>query len=484
MPTYNNCPPSNQEYCYNGGDCLYLSEDPTVYICSCFMPYYGPRCEHEAPRPGAVESRHSKDDSEAVVKRSVDRAITITALVFIVVTFLGLLVLAWYLSKRRQRDYAQWKNIKPTTLPDDRPVQTAEFGIQVSLDDSHEQRKSMSFLGPYAQEKKTDSETQQETSSTPSRAHSPIASSQQDLPTKDDGIEERRDSIDRLEYYATLPNIRQSLKEKSHPSTTSFDSHTKDFNQPDAIDQTCQPVRTSQRRKQRKSNHMDPSFSSSSIDDKAALVDHSIPTSEDTVLSQNVEPDKSDNAPASRQKNTRNMERTKAPTTSDVNLVVDPTDLAIVQTLASCTLDDDEAFPKNRGQNNGRCHTLTHVGRASAVRNVFGHTQCHYVNAQEVWDVLQPPPTAARTLGVNYPNYRHTLEMGHFPRYHDPDYLRDRFNRRTAGTEYWTPHMNQPFSVASQHDALLLELMNRGRDGTAQLPGSEPNATSPHSPRT
>ncbi|KAF5405127.1 hypothetical protein PHET_01488 [Paragonimus heterotremus] len=424
------------------------------------------------------------DDSDAVVKRSVDRAITITALVFIVVTFLGLLVLAWYLSKRRQRDYAQWKNIKPITLPDDRPVQTAEFGIQVSIDDSNEQRESLSFLGPYAQQKKTDSETQQETSSTPARAHSPIASSQQDLPTKADSLEERRDSIDRLEYYATLPNIRQSSKEKSHSPTTSSDTRTKDFNQSGANDQNCQPVQTSQRRKQRKSNNMDPSFSSLGIDDKATLVDHSIPASEDTVLSQNVEPDESDKASALCQKNTRNMESTKAPTTSNVNLVVDPTDLAIVQTLASCTLDDDEVFSKNKGSNNGRCHTLTHVGRSSAVRNVFGHTQCHYVNAQEVWDVLQPPPIAARTLGVNFPNYRHTLEMGHFPRYHDPDYLRDRFNRRTAGAEYWTPHMNQPFSVASQHDALLLELMNRGRGGSAQLPGREPSAPSPHSPRT
>ncbi|KAF6773243.1 hypothetical protein AHF37_07776, partial [Paragonimus kellicotti] len=363
---------------------------------------------------------------------------------------------------------------------DDRPVQTAEFGIQVSLDDSHEQKRSLSFLGPYAQEKKTDSETQQETSSTPSRAHSPITSSQQDLPAKADSIEERRDSIDRLEYYATLPNIKQSSKEKSRPSTTSFDTHTKDFTQPDAVDQTCQPVQTSQRQKQRKSNHRDPGFSSSSIDEKAVLDDHSTLTSEDTVLSQNVEPDKSDRASASCQKITRNKERTKPSAISDVNLVVDPTDLAIVQTLASCTVDDDEVGPKSRGPNNGRCHTLTHVGRASAVRNVFGHTQCHYVNAQEVWDVFQPPPTTARTLDVNFPNYRHTLEMGHFPRYYDSDYLRDRCSRRTAGAEYLTPHMNQPFSVASQHDALLLELMNRGRGGTVQPSSSEPNAPSAH----
>ncbi|KAF8566913.1 hypothetical protein P879_03111 [Paragonimus westermani] len=386
--------------------------------------------------------------------------------------------------RRRQRDYAQWKNIKPATLTDDRPGQTAEFGIQVSLDDSPGRRRSLSFINPYTQEKKNNSETQQETSSTPSRAQSPITSSQQDLPNKADSIEERRDSIDRLEYYAKLPNVKPSSKEKSRSPTTISDIHTKNLNQLDAIDQTCQPVQTSQHRKLRKSNHTDPGFTSSSIDDEVAPVERSIPTSEDTILSQNAEPDKSDTASASCPKNIRNMECTKASTTSDVNLVVDPTDLVIVPKLASCSLDDDEVVPKNRGPTNGRYHTLTHVGRASAVRNVFGHTQCHYVNAQEVWDVLHPPPTVARTLGAEFPNYRHTLEMGHFPRYYDSDYLRDRFNRRTTGTEYWTPHMNQPFSVASQHDALLLELMNRGRGESVQLSGCETNAPSPHLSRT
>ncbi|KAA3679007.1 uncharacterized protein DEA37_0009151 [Paragonimus westermani] len=279
--------------------------------------------------------------------------------------------------------------------------------------------------------------------------------------------------------YAKLSNVRLSSKEKSRSPTTSSDIHTKDFNQPDAIDQTCQPVQMSQQRKLRKSNYTEPGFTSSCMDDEVALVERSIPTSEDTILSQNAEPDKSGTASASCLKDTRNMECTKASTTSDVNPVADPTDLVIVSTLASCSFDD-EFVSKSRGPTNGRYHTLTHVGRASAVRNIFGQTQCHYVNAQEVWDVLHPPPTVARTLGAEFPNYRHTLEMGHFPRYYDSDYLRDRCNRRMTGAEYWTPHMNQPFSVASQHDALLLELMNRGRGEAVQLSGCEPNAASPH----
>ncbi|VDP81041.1 unnamed protein product [Schistosoma mattheei] len=34
-----------------------------------------------------------------MIKRSVDRAMTLTALIFIVVTFLGMLILAWYISR-------------------------------------------------------------------------------------------------------------------------------------------------------------------------------------------------------------------------------------------------------------------------------------------------------------------------------------------------------------------------------------------------
>ncbi|CAI2737085.1 unnamed protein product [Dicrocoelium dendriticum] len=78
------------------------------------MPFYGPQCEHEAPTGSKTDKQlpARSDEMEPEVKRSVDRAMTITALVFILITFLGLVTLAWYLSSRRRKDYKRWCKMK------------------------------------------------------------------------------------------------------------------------------------------------------------------------------------------------------------------------------------------------------------------------------------------------------------------------------------------------------------------------------------
>ncbi|CAH8599765.1 unnamed protein product [Heterobilharzia americana] len=121
MPIFNHCPIQAKDYCQNGGECFYLSGDPSVYMCSCFMPFYGPQCEHKAPNRDKqlevdVQSNDDHDNDGIVIKRSVDRAMTLTALIFIVVTFLAMLILAWYISRRRRKDFARWKRMTELAL--------------------------------------------------------------------------------------------------------------------------------------------------------------------------------------------------------------------------------------------------------------------------------------------------------------------------------------------------------------------------------
>ncbi|CAH8622144.1 unnamed protein product [Schistosoma rodhaini] len=119
MPIFNHCPIQAKDYCQNGGECFYLSGDPSVYMCSCFMPFYGPQCEHKAPGKDKqieveeIQKNINNDENNEgfIIKRSVDRAMTLTALIFIVVTFLGMLILAWYISRRRRKDYARWRKM-------------------------------------------------------------------------------------------------------------------------------------------------------------------------------------------------------------------------------------------------------------------------------------------------------------------------------------------------------------------------------------
>lgn len=33
MPIFNHCPVQAKDYCQNGGECFYLSGDPSVYMC-------------------------------------------------------------------------------------------------------------------------------------------------------------------------------------------------------------------------------------------------------------------------------------------------------------------------------------------------------------------------------------------------------------------------------------------------------------------
>ncbi|KAH8857788.1 ring finger protein [Schistosoma japonicum] len=152
MPIFNHCPIQAKDYCHNGGECFYLSGDPSVYMCSCFMPFYGPQCEHKAPnkdKQNEIEeiqkNINNNDDNESdggiLIKRSVDRAMTLTALIFIVVTFLGMLLLAWYISRRRRKDYARWRKMTELAIKSN-SKEKSDKQTQIRLDFPNEKETS------------------------------------------------------------------------------------------------------------------------------------------------------------------------------------------------------------------------------------------------------------------------------------------------------------------------------------------------------
>ncbi|CAH8553165.1 unnamed protein product [Schistosoma turkestanicum] len=152
MPIFNHCPIQAKDYCQNGGECFYLSGDPSIYMCSCFMPFYGPQCEHKAPsRDKQVEVEEIQknfninndhvDNDGFIIKRSVDRAMTLTALIFIVVTFLGMLILAWYISRRRRKDYARWRRMTELAMKSN-TKEKSDKQTQITLDYADEKEIS------------------------------------------------------------------------------------------------------------------------------------------------------------------------------------------------------------------------------------------------------------------------------------------------------------------------------------------------------
>ncbi|KAK4468147.1 hypothetical protein MN116_008312 [Schistosoma mekongi] len=152
MPIFNHCPIQAKDYCHNGGECFYLSGDPSVYMCSCFMPFYGPQCEHKAPNKDKQneideiqKNINNNDDNESdggiLIKRSVDRAMTLTALIFIVVTFLGMLLLAWYISRRRRKDYARWRKMTELAMKSN-SKEKSDKQTQITLDFPDEKETS------------------------------------------------------------------------------------------------------------------------------------------------------------------------------------------------------------------------------------------------------------------------------------------------------------------------------------------------------
>ncbi|CAH8597141.1 unnamed protein product [Schistosoma curassoni] len=152
MPIFNHCPVQAKDYCQNGGECFYLSGDPSVYMCSCFMPFYGPQCEHKAPGKDKqieveeiqknINHHENHENNEGfMIKRSVDRAMTLTALIFIVVTFLGMLILAWYISRRRRKDYARWRKMTELAMKSN-IKEKSDKQTQITFDHSDEKETS------------------------------------------------------------------------------------------------------------------------------------------------------------------------------------------------------------------------------------------------------------------------------------------------------------------------------------------------------
>nr|CAH8861491.1 unnamed protein product [Trichobilharzia regenti] len=122
-------------------------------MCSCFMPFYGPQCEYKAPsrdkQLDLEDIRKSVDDDDTsdgvLIKRSVDRAMTLTALIFIAVTFLGMVILAWYLSRRRRKDFARWKRMTELAMKSN-CIEKLDKQTQITLEYSEGAKETTSLI--------------------------------------------------------------------------------------------------------------------------------------------------------------------------------------------------------------------------------------------------------------------------------------------------------------------------------------------------
>ncbi|VDP49537.1 unnamed protein product [Schistosoma margrebowiei] len=94
--------------------------------------------EHQLCDAENINHHENHENNEGfMIKRSVDRAMTLTALIFIVVTFLGMLILAWYISRRRRKDYARWRKMTELAMKSN-IKEKSDKQTQITFDHSDE----------------------------------------------------------------------------------------------------------------------------------------------------------------------------------------------------------------------------------------------------------------------------------------------------------------------------------------------------------
>ncbi|TGZ70404.1 hypothetical protein CRM22_003215 [Opisthorchis felineus] len=456
MPTYNNCPPSEEVYCLNGGDCFYQAEDPTVYICSCFMPYYGPRCEHKAANiepPEEPPVASPKEVTDTVVKRSVDRAMTVTALVFIVITFLGLLLLAWYLSVRRRKDFAQWKTIRQSAAANPGPCLTVDRGVQVKTNGTcTNPTKPKSHADQFAlidQLKEAEEDVSQN--------NYPPSPTESIGPAEDDQLNKQEDEeIRELEAFAMMSKQKRGQQQVPHSSE---------------LPAATMKVRCSPLDEENGSLNKDTPESTLAVPPRK-YEPHTMAKETEIKVRTNVEEGKrhsdyftklvttvrstvcSDSTTISKAKSDNIDVLSFGGPSSERTLSNPEKALAKRSPEAVCVSPTDSCSPYGRNY----YHTLTHVGWSSHKSRECEPSQSPYVNAIDIQDLVG--------YGCNLQGAEHYYTMRPEPNHTFVTYtLNHRSNPTLSIHKGGNAHPNvvqKPLIVASQHDALLSELLNRG----------------------
>ncbi|CAL8088492.1 unnamed protein product [Calicophoron daubneyi] len=451
-------------------------------VWNCFMPFYGLQCEHKAPSPEElfIKSNASRfEDADSAVRRSVDRAMTITALVFIVVTFLGLLTLAWYLSRRRRLDYAQWKKIRqPSPTLEAKP--TRDQAIQVTVEYAREKinplyQSQQSILideteGCQKYPKTNESQPANQPNSGPSSAGSGGTDSQ------------------KFEGFALMPSSdkRQSVQDNGDLNIQKQGGQDIDGEELPSV--KSNGTRTSRGRWQNESYE-------ATADDREveALVRDSLRVDDSEEKSQfHSKGELKELSGGMTQRKSEypspvKMPHQERPFDSALSNVVD-------STSASHHVEQQIQQPRNKTPPSEteqanlirNCYSISPNNKTSEFAVPPDIAQRPYVNAREVRDLMETarrPKSAAffnMDADTGIPTHFHTIQS--FDQY--PERIgRSRNERKSTSprcnqTDTIYPLSNvikEPFVVASQHDALLSELYHRGGENQMNVQGNPAN---------
>ncbi|CAL8088495.1 unnamed protein product [Calicophoron daubneyi] len=424
------------------------------------------------------------EDADSAVRRSVDRAMTITALVFIVVTFLGLLTLAWYLSRRRRLDYAQWKKIRqpsPAYLVFN-PVQleakpTRDQAIQVTVEYAREKinplyQSQQSILideteGCQKYAKSNKSQPVNQPNLGPSSAGSGCTDSQK--------FEDKRQSVQDNGDLNIQKQEGEDIDGEELPSVKS------------------DGTRSSKERWQNESYEATPDDREveALVRDSLRVVDseeksqfHS--KGELKELTGGMTQGKPEYPPLVK------MPHRDRPFDSALSNVVDSASAShhVEQQIQQ---PPNKTSPSESEQANliRNCYSTSPNNETSEFAVPSDIAQRPYVNAREVRDLME---TARRPKSAAFVNVDADTEIPtHFHTIQSFDQYPERIGRSRNGRKSTSPRNNQtdtiyplsnvikePFVVASQHDALLSELYHRGGENQSDLSSYNLPLSEPH----
>ncbi|GAA56687.1 RING finger protein [Clonorchis sinensis] len=426
------------------------------------MPYYGPRCEHKAANIGPPEDppvASSKEVTDTVVKRSVDRAMTVTALVFIVITFLGLLLLAWYLSVRRRKDFAQWKTIRQSAAANPGPCLTVDRGVQVKLNgictNSTKPKSHVDQFALIEQLKETDEDVSQK-----KYPPSPTASIG---PAEDDQLNKQEDEeIRELEAFAMMS--KQKRERQQVPHSSELPAAT--------VEARCSPLD-----EQNGSPSKDTLGSTLAVP-TGKYEPHTMAKETEIKVRPDVEEGKRNSGYFGKLMTTvcstacsdsTTISKAKSDTIDVIggpSLCTPEKALSKLSSQTACVspTDYDIQFVSPSPYGKNYYHTLTHVGWPSHKSRECEPSQSPYVNAIDIQDLVgyRSNLQATEHYYTMRPEPNHTFVTYTLNHRSNPT-----LSIHKGGNAY--PNVVQkPLIVASQHDALLSELLNRGSPMNAE----------------